>query len=152
MTAVYRDFAPAVSSFLSDGFNHVTEGRYQRALVDPKTLEVSLLLPETHQVIKDPPVSRGTLALAYILMRIGLAQHMSAVAEPVPLVLDDPFVDLDERRLGLTLDFVATLSERMQVFLFTKDPAVARWLETRIPGERHRLHALSRLISVAGAV
>jgi uncharacterized protein YhaN len=97
-------------------------------------------------------VSRGTLALAYILMRIGLAQHMSAVAEPVPLVLDDPFVDLDERRLGLTLDFLAELSGRMQVFLFTKDPAVARWLETRDPGERHRLHALPGLISVAGAL
>lgn len=152
MTAVYRDFAPAVSSFLSDGFTHVTEGRYQRALVDPKTLEVSLLLPETHQVIKDPPVSRGTLALAYILMRIGLAQHMSAVAEPVPLVLDDPFVDLDERRLNLTLDFIAELSERMQIFLFTKDPAIARWLETRVPGERHRVHSLDGVPSLTGVL
>jgi DNA repair exonuclease SbcCD ATPase subunit len=152
MTEVYRDFAPAVSSFLSDGFTHVTEGRYQRALVDPRTLEVSLLLPETHQVIKDPPVSRGTLALAYILMRIGLAQHMSAVAEPVPLVLDDPFVDLDERRLRLTLDFIAELSDRMQVFLFTKDQGIARWLETTVPSERHRLHMLSRLATPASAL
>jgi uncharacterized protein YhaN len=152
MTAVYRDFAPAVSSFLSDGFAHVTEGRYQRALVDPRTLEVSLLLPETQQVIKDPPVSRGTLALAYILMRIGLAQHMSAVAEPVPLVLDDPFVDLDDRRMTRTLDFIGALSERMQVFLFTKDPAIARWLETSDPADRHRLHTLSRITTPAATV
>jgi uncharacterized protein YhaN len=152
MTAVYRDFAPAVSSFLSDGFAHVTEGRYQRAHVDPKTLEVSLLVPETHQVIKDPPVSQGTRALAYILMRIGLAQHMSAVGEPVPLVLDDPFVDLDEHRLGLTLEFILQLSERMQVLLFTKDPTVVRWFEANAPGDAHRLHELSRLNEPAAVV
>ncbi len=152
MTSVYRDFAPAVSSFLSDGFAHVTEGRYQRAHVDPSTLEVSLLLPETHQVIKDPPVSRGTLSLAYILMRIGLAQHMSSVSEPVPLVLDDPLVDLDEQRLGLTLEFIAALSERMQVLLFTKDPAVRRWLENNAGGDRRRLHLLSRLVPATSAV
>jgi uncharacterized protein YhaN len=152
MTAVYRDFAPAVSSFLSDGFAHITEGRYQRAHVDPKTLEVSLLVPETDQVIKDPPVSRGTRALAYILMRIGLAQHMSAVGEPVPLVLDDPFVDLDEHRLALTLEFILHLSERMQVLLFTKDPSVVRWFESNATGEAHRLHELSRLNEPAAVV
>jgi DNA repair exonuclease SbcCD ATPase subunit len=152
MTAVYRDFAPAVSSFLSDGFAHVTEGRYQRALVDPRSLEVSLLVPETQQVIKDPPVSRGTLALAYILMRIGLAQHMSAVAEPVPLVLDDPFVDLDGRRLRLMMEFLSTLSARMQILLFTKDPAVVQWLETSAPAERHRLLTLTRETAAAPAM
>ena len=152
MTSVYRDFAPAVSSFLSDGFAHVTQGRYQRAHVDPSTLEVSLLLPETHQVIKDPPVSRGTLSLAYLLMRIGLAQHMSSVSEPVPLVLDDPLVDLDEHRLGLTLEFIAALSERMQVLLFTKDPAVRRWLEDNAGDGRRRLHLLSSLVPAATAV
>ncbi|HSP95143.1 MAG TPA: hypothetical protein VLU06_11365, partial [Thermoanaerobaculia bacterium] len=35
MVAVYRDFAPAVNAFLSDGFSQITEGRYERAHVDP---------------------------------------------------------------------------------------------------------------------
>jgi uncharacterized protein YhaN len=143
MTAVYRDFAPAVSGFLSDGFAHVTEGRYRRAHVDPSTLAVSLLVPETDAVVADPPVSRGTLSLAYILMRMGLAQHMSSVAEPVPLVLDDPFVDFDHRRLGRMLEFVASLSERMQVLVFTKDPTILRWSEENLASDSCRVLMLT---------
>ena len=78
-----------------------------RAHVDPSTLRVSLLVPETGQVITDPPVSHGTRTLLYVLMRIGLAQHMSAIGEPVPLVLDDPFVDLDSRRLRRIMELFA---------------------------------------------
>ena len=152
MVAVYRDFAPAVNDFLSQGFAYVTGGRYRRAHVDPASLQVSLLLPETDRVIANPPVSRGTLALAYVLMRIGLAQHMSAIGEPVPLVLDDPFVDIDGRRLPRLLDFLAGLSERSQVLLFTKDPSVLSWLEALPARERHRLHSLSRQAPVIAGV
>ena len=84
MASVYRDFAPAVNSFLSEGLAAATDGRYHRAHVDPRTLRVSLLVPETGLVVTDPPVSHGTRTLMYVLMRVGLAQHMSAIGEPVP--------------------------------------------------------------------
>lgn len=143
MVAVYRDFAPAVNTFLSEGIERVTDGRYSRAHVDPATLSISLLVPETGQVITDPPVSHGTRTLAYILMRIGLAQHMSSVGEPVPLVLDDPFVDVDEERLPKILDYLVELSDRIQVLIFTKDRAVLDWFDGRLLGDGHRVHLLS---------
>ena len=143
MVSVYRDFAPAVNAFLSDGFQYITEDRYQRAHVDPATLRVSLLLPETGRVIVDPPVSRGTLSAAYILMRVGLAQHMSGIGEPVPLVLDDPFVDMDGRRLRRMLEFILRITEQAQVLLFTKDEQVIDWFETECGDGRHRVHRLS---------
>ncbi|HUF53897.1 MAG TPA: AAA family ATPase [Dehalococcoidia bacterium] len=143
MVRVYRDFAPAVNTFLSEGVEQVTGGRYTRAHVDPASLRVSLLLPETGQVITDPPVSHGTRAMVYVLMRVGLAQHMSAIGEPVPLILDDPFVDVDATRLPRMLDFLLTLSDRMQVLLFTKEEAIARWFEQNAPGTHHRLHRLT---------
>jgi len=149
MTDVYRDFAPAVNAFLSEGLEMATEGRYQRAHVDPSTLRISLLVPETGQVMTDPPVSQGTRTLLYVLMRIGLAQHMSAIGEPVPLVLDDPFVDLDSRRLRRILDFLLDLSTRMQVLLFTKDREVLEWFEQRADGETHRIHPLSGAMAVS---
>ena len=149
MVSVYRDFAPAVTTFLSDGIERVTDGRYTRAHVDPATLRISLLLPETGQVITDPPVSHGTRTLAYVLMRIGLAQHMSAVGEPVPLILDDPFVDLDSERLPRMLDYLAELSDRIQVFIFTKDQAILDWFDSRGEDDRHRLHQLSSLVPAA---
>ncbi len=150
MVAVYRDFAPAVNTFLSEGIERVTDGRYSRAHVDPATLSISLLVPETGQVITDPPVSHGTRTLAYVLMRIGLAQHMSSVGEPVPLVLDDPFVDVDDERLPKILDYLVELSERIQVLMFTKDRAVLDWFEGRLFEDHHRVHFLSpRLAATA---
>ena len=143
MVQVYRDFAPAVNTFLSEGIEYVTEGRYSRAHVDPSSLRVSLLVPETGQVITDPPVSHGTRTMVYVLMRVGLAQHMSAIGEPVPLVLDDPFVDLDSRRLPRMMRFLLDLSERMQVLFFTKEASIIRWFEENASGSEHRLHELA---------
>ena len=150
MTAVYRDFAPAVNSFLSEGMEFVTGGRYRRAHVDPASLQISLLVPETDQVITNPPVSHGTWTIAYVLMRIGLAQHMSSIGEPVPLVLDDPFVDVDSQRLPLALDFLLRISERLQILLFTKDESIVRWFEAQHLDGRQRLHHLeSRALAPA---
>jgi len=149
MTSVYRDFAPAVNTFLSEGLEAATDGRYRRAHVDPATLKVSLLVPETDQVVTDPPVSHGTRTLIYVLMRIGLAQHMSAIGEPVPLVLDDPFVDVDSVRLPRMLDFLLELSERMQVMIFTKDAEIASWFERRAAGPRHELHRMFTVLAPA---
>jgi uncharacterized protein YhaN len=128
---------------LSEGFDYITEGRYRRAHVDPATLRVSLLLPETGRVITDPPVSRGTLTAAYVLMRMGLAHHMSAIGEPVPLVLDDPFVDLDGHRLERMLEFILRTTEGTQVLLFTKDSHVLEWFRANGADGGHALHLLS---------
>lgn len=147
MTAVYRDFAPAVNTFLSEGIEAATDGRYTRAHVDPATLRISLLVPETGQVLTDPPVSHGTRTLLYVLMRIGLAQHMSAIGEPAPLVLDDPFVDVDARRLRRMLQFLLRLSERMQVLLFTKDAEILSWFEENAADGPHKAHIMSGALS-----
>jgi uncharacterized protein YhaN len=68
---------------------------------------------------------------------------MSAIGEPVPLVLDDPFVDLDSRRLPRMMDYLLRLSERMQVLFFTKEASIVRWFEENASGPEHRVHALA---------
>ncbi|MCH8919656.1 MAG: AAA family ATPase [Chloroflexi bacterium] len=147
VTEVYRDFAPHVNEFLSQGVDLVTQGHYNHAFVDPSTLQISLDVPEINRTIADPPVSHGTLALMYVLMRIGLAQHMSSIGEPVPLVLDDPFVDIDSQRLPRLLDFLARLSQErgIQILLFSKDDQILRWFEDSALEPQHRLYHLPPL-------
>jgi len=147
VTEVYRDFAPRVNEFLSQGVDYVTQGHYTHAFVDPSTLQISLDVPEINRTIADPPVSHGTLALMYVLMRIGLAQHMSSIGEPVPLVLDDPFVDIDSQRLPRLLDFLARLSQErgIQILLFSKDDHTLRWFEDSALEPQHRLYHLPPL-------
>lgn len=133
MTEAHRDFAPSVGRFLSDGLARVTNGRYQRAMLDPATFRVTTEVPETGRLEDVEVLSQGTQAAAYLLLRVGLAQHMSAISEPVPLLLDDPLVDLDDVRIEAVLDLLLQLSkdQNVQILLFTKDESTRAWFERR---------------------
>jgi DNA repair exonuclease SbcCD ATPase subunit len=150
MTEAHRDFAPSVGRFLAHGLARVTEGRYQEAYLDPETLRVTTTVPETGRMEGVDKLSQGTRAAAYLLLRAGLAQHMSAMKEPVPLILDDPLVDLDDVRLELFLEHLLGLSDAPQILLFTKDEATRVWFERNCAGNSmHKLTLLQRQPSLA---
>jgi len=134
MTQAHRDFAPSVGRFLSEGLARVTGSRYQRVLLDPSTLRLTTEVPETHRLEDVELLSRGTRAAAYLLLRVGLAQHMSSMGEPVPLILDDPLVDLDDVRVESFLDLLLDLTAEVQILLFSKDAATKAWFERRRGG------------------
>lgn len=149
MKEAHRDFAPHVNQFLSQGLARVTDGRYRKAYLDPSTLFVTAEVPETGRIRGVETLSRGTRAAAYLLLRAGLAQHMSSLGEPVPLILDDPLVDLDDIRVRNFLELLIDLSERIQVLLFTKDEGTREWFERNCASSAS--HRLS-LLGPAGAV
>jgi DNA repair exonuclease SbcCD ATPase subunit len=136
MIEAHRDFAPSVGRFLSDGLAQVTDGRYQKAMLDPATFRVTTEVPETGRLVDVDVLSQGTQAAAYMLLRVGLAQHMSDLSEPVPLLLDDPLVDLDDVRIENFLDllFKMAIERDLQILLFTKDEATRRWFERSCAG------------------
>ena len=150
MTEAHRDFAPSVGRFLSDGLSRVTGGRYQKAMLDPATFRVTTEVPETGRLVDVDVLSQGTQAAAYLLLRVGLAQHMSSMSEAVPLLLDDPLVDLDDIRIDNFLDLLLDLvRERdLQILLFTKDEATRRWFERRC--DRDSSCRITHLQPIAG--
>jgi DNA repair exonuclease SbcCD ATPase subunit len=131
MSEAHRDFAPSVGRFLSGGLARVTANRYQHVLLDPSTLRLTTEVPETHRLEDVELLSRGTRAAAYLLLRVGLAQHMSSMGEPVPLILDDPLVDLDDVRVENFLDLLLELSQEVQILLFSKGEATKGWFGRR---------------------
>ena len=69
---------------------------------------------------------------------------MSGLSEPVPLILDDPLVELDEVRLESFLDELLRLSDEIQILLFTKDQGTKTWFERHhFMDPRHRLTVLA---------
>jgi DNA repair exonuclease SbcCD ATPase subunit len=152
MTEAHRDFAPSVGRFLSDGLSRVTGGRYQKAMLDPATFRVTTEVPETSLLVDVDVLSQGTQAAAYLLLRVGLAQHMSSMSEPVPLLLDDPLVDLDDLRIDNFLDLLLDLvrERNLQILVFTKDEATRRWFERRC--DRDPSCRITHLQPIAGRV
>jgi uncharacterized protein YhaN len=145
MQEAHRDFAPSVGRLLSEGLERVTDGRYVRAFLDPSSFRVTTEVPETGLLKDVESLSRGTRAAAYLLLRVGLAQHMTSIAEPVPLILDDPLVDLDDVRVEKFLELLADLSREVQILLFTKDESTKAWFEQNLAGQpEHRLTIMPR--------
>ncbi len=143
MTEAHRNFAPSVGRFLGSGIARITEYRYERVFLDSSTLRLTAEVPETRRLEDVEMLSRGTRAAAYLFLRIGLAQHMSAMGEPVPLILDDPLVDLDDVRVENFLELLLELSGQVQILLFTKDEATKTWFEREgRDGQTHRITLL----------
>ena len=70
---------------------------------------------------------------------------MSSIHEPVPLILDDPLVDLDDTRRERFLDLLLQLAAEIQILLFTKDEAIRTWFERHSEGGApHRLTVLQQ--------
>lgn len=145
MREAHRNFAPSVGSLLSEGLERVTGGRYVRAFLDPSTFKVTTEVPETGRLEDVDSLSQGTRAAAYVLLRVGLAQHMSTMGEPVPIILDDPLVDLDDVRQERFLEVLAGLAREAQILLFTKDEATREWFNRECAGRPgHRLTEMGR--------
>jgi uncharacterized protein YhaN len=64
-------------------------------------------------------LSDGTRDQLYLSLRLASLLRRADVAEPMPLVLDDVLIQLDDQRAAAALSVLAEVSQRMQVLFFT---------------------------------
>ncbi|MCF8101606.1 MAG: AAA family ATPase [Desulfarculaceae bacterium] len=64
-------------------------------------------------------LSRGARDQLYLCLRLALADEIVASGEPLPLILDDPLVNFDDRRLAATLQMLCKVAASRQVLLLT---------------------------------
>jgi len=139
MESYHRDLAPMLNQSVGEGICAVTGERYRDVRIDPETFTVNLVVPETGDVQPSEKLSLGTQEQIYLLLRVAIARVLSENAEPLPLILDDPFVHFDHQRLQNMLGFLNKLSEKNQVILFTKDESVAVWFEKHVEAGRRMM-------------
>jgi len=96
----------------------VTAGRYRRVSVDDADLAIRVYAPERRDWVDVSTLSQGTLDLVYLAARIGLVRLVTGDRRP-PLVLDDPFVTLDDDRAGRALSLLRDISRDFQVIYLT---------------------------------
>ncbi len=114
----YRDFAPRLNAALERQLARVTRGRYRTAYVGDD-LSVRLEAPETGAPIDLDQTSVGTQKLAYLVQRLELVGLLAPSAEPLPVLLDDPFAHLDGDRVGDALELLSDLAKERQLIVFT---------------------------------
>jgi DNA repair exonuclease SbcCD ATPase subunit len=96
----------------------VTQGRYRRVAVDDTDLGIRVYAPERGDWVDVSALSQGTLDLVYLAARIGLVRLVTGDRRP-PLLLDDPFVTLDDDRARHALELLREISRDFQVIYLT---------------------------------
>ncbi len=96
----------------------VTGGRYRRVQVDDENLGLRVYAPERGDWVDVTTLSQGTLDTVYLAARIGLVRLVTGDRRP-PLVMDDPFVTLDDERAKRALDLLRDISTDFQVIYLT---------------------------------
>jgi DNA repair exonuclease SbcCD ATPase subunit len=96
----------------------VTAGRYRRVQVDDQDLSLKVFAPERGDWVDVSELSQGTLDTVYLAARIGLVRLVTGDRRP-PLVLDDPFVTLDDERAKRALELLREVSDDFQVIYLT---------------------------------
>lgn len=116
-----RERQPDVIRRAGEHFARMTGGRYPRLFAPALEKRVLVERPdgtrlETHEL------SRGTAEQLYLALRLGFVHEFSRRSEPLPLVMDDIFVNFDPGRARAALEEVRSLADRHQVLLFTCHP------------------------------
>jgi len=96
----------------------VTAGRYRRVQVDDENLSLRVFAPERGDWVDVSALSQGTLDTVYLAARIGLVRLVTGDRRP-PLIMDDPFVTLDDERATRALELLRDVSRDFQVIYLT---------------------------------
>ncbi|GEK29482.1 ATP-binding protein [Furfurilactobacillus siliginis] len=111
------DRLPAISKRAETIFAALTLNHY----TEIKLTDTNLFVTEVGgQQFDAAELSRGTLEQLYISLRLGFALVM-AQQTPLPLMIDDAFVDFDAKRKRAMIDVLREASTQVQVLYFTAD-------------------------------
>lgn len=135
---VNQDLAPVLEGSVNRHLPTITAGRYRQVRVNPGRLQITVRGPDG----RDRPAERlslGTAEQMYLLLRIGLAEHLVTTGETAPLLLDDVTVQFDELRTSSFLDVCLELAAHRQIVVWSQRRDVAEWAEVHCDGPRHQL-------------
>jgi DNA repair exonuclease SbcCD ATPase subunit len=110
--------ARMLEGMIGEYIAHITENRYYKVRVDEGTFEIMVWSGEKRGEVEPEMLSRGTVDQIYLAARLALVEIICGDRHP-PLLLDDPFVTFDSRRLDRAMEVLKDFSRGRQVIIFT---------------------------------
>lgn len=115
-----------VSDIVEKYLKKLTSGRYENARLT-KDLRVEVFSNEKNDWV-DPVgvLSQGTVDQIYFLVRLAFVEILTH-GKSMPIILDDPFVTFDEKRLVQTRQILDELAGRFQIIMLTHRSEFGGW-------------------------
>ena len=88
-----KERQPSVIRAAEKMFTHITQGGYTR-IFKPMGSEDIFIVDKNERAKGLLEMSRGTREQLYLAMRLGLIEEYESRAEPLPIIMDDVFVNL----------------------------------------------------------
>jgi DNA repair exonuclease SbcCD ATPase subunit len=130
---LHREFAPRLNRAMGAVVAELTGRRYGAVRVDESmTLRALAAGERTVDVFS---LSGGTVDQFYLGLRLALLQLVTDGQEPVPLILDDPFMQYDDHRAEGAMRYLGAAARGQQVILSTchsRDARLAEQLGARV--------------------
>lgn len=119
--------APKLTEYASGYFDNATAGKYPVLHLDTRMG----MAVETPLIQSLDFLSSGTKDAAYLCLRLALLRLIYQQAAVPPVILDDAFARLDNKRLETMISVITEFSqaEKAQVFMFTCTPREREALE-----------------------
>ncbi|MBR2890265.1 MAG: AAA family ATPase [Oscillospiraceae bacterium] len=110
-----RRFSPRITRRAQEILNRLTEGRYERLLLNE---DLTLQTAAANEEVMRGSLWRsdGTADQLYLALRLAAAEALTPGA---PLVLDDALVRFDDRRLAAAMAVLKEEARQRQILLFT---------------------------------
>ena len=116
----------------SEILDNLTAGRYSKVRFDKSNLKFEVWSGEKNGWVEPEKwLSAGTIDQIYLAARLALADLISGEKNSI-LILDDPFANYDEKRLGNAMKVLKDLSEDHQIFLLSSQDHYDRWADSTI--------------------
>jgi len=112
---IQDNFAPMLNERISKIIAIATDYKYSDVKVS-SDMEISIIDNELNKMVRADDLSAGTVDLMYFALRLSIAEVVNE-CETVPIILDDSFVQYDERRLVKMMELLSKLDR--QIILFT---------------------------------
>ena len=113
-----KERQPSVIRAAEKMFTHITQGSYTR-IFKPMESDDIFIVDGSERAKGILEMSRGTREQLYLAMRLGLIEEYEARSEPLPIIMDDVFVNFDDDRNDQMIGRVQHFAESRQVIVLT---------------------------------
>ncbi len=144
-----RENQNPVLAYAQEMFERLTCGEYRSLKVDYDARGRSILFGERNGLNDSPsldiPVSlmsAGTADALYLALRLASLKHQLRHGQPIPLVIDDCLIQLDDDRAIAAVKLLSQLSESTQVILFTHHQHLLDLAEQHLEAGGFHVHCL----------